>query len=414
MFGSLSTALSALSATSSAIDVVGNNLANLNTTGFKQNTVSFFEMMNSAGFNGLGESQIGFGVGRPLTFRQFSQGAIQNTSGALDVAIQGDGFLMVRNSQNATLYTRGGNLQVDKNGVLLSPTGEKVLGWTQAAGVLQTSGPPGEITLPIGALKPPVPTTTFSADLNLNAAATAGPPPTTFSTSLEVFDSLGSSHIVTVGFTKTSNANEWSYSLSVPNADVSSPVTPVTGTLTFDSTGQLTAPPVAGPFPALAITGLANGAADLTVNWNMYNGQTPRLTQYSQPSAVSANAQDGSPTAQLTKVSIGDGGTLLAQYSNGVQTIFGQLAMATVRNPNSLIAVGNNNFQLGARSADPAVGAPGTGGRGTISGGAVENSNVDIAREFTNLIILQRSYQANAKTVTTVDELSQETINLKR
>ena len=176
MFGSLSTALSALSATSSAIDVVGNNLANLNTTGFKQNTVSFFEMMNTAGFNGLGESQIGFGVGRPLTFRQFSQGSIQNTSGALDVAIQGDGFLMVRNSLNATLYTRGGNLQVDKNGALLSPTGEKVLGWTQSGGVLQTSGPPGEITLPIGALKPPVPTTSFSVDLNLNAAATAGPP----------------------------------------------------------------------------------------------------------------------------------------------------------------------------------------------------------------------------------------------
>ena len=414
MFGSLSTALSALSATSSAIDVVGNNLANLNTTGFKQNTVSFFEMMNTAGFNGLGESQIGFGVGRPLTFRQFSQGAIQNTSGALDVAIQGDGFLMVRNSQNATLYTRGGNLQVDKSGALLSPTGEKVLGWTQSAGVLQTSGPPGEITLPIGALKPPIPTTSFSVDLNLNAAATAGPPPTTFSTSLEVFDSLGASHIVTVGFTKTANSNEWSYSLSVPNADVTSPITPVTGTLNFDNSGQLTNPPIAGPFPALPITGLTNGAADLSVNWNMYNGQTPRMTQYSQPSAVSANTQDGAPTAQLTKVSIGDGGTLLAQYSNGVQTIFGQLAMATVRNPNSLIAVGNNNFQLGARSADPAVGAPGTGGRGTISGGAVENSNVDIAREFTNLIILQRSYQANAKTVTTVDELSQETINLKR
>ena len=414
MFGSLSTALSALSATSSAIDVVGNNLANLNTTGFKQNTVSFFEMMNTAGFNGLGESQIGFGVGRPLTFRQFSQGAIQNTSGALDVAIQGDGFLMVRNSQSATLYTRGGNLQVDKSGALLSPTGEKVLGWTQSAGVLQTSGPPGEIILPIGALKPPTPTTSFSVDLNLNAAATAGPPPSTFSTSLEVFDSLGASHIVTVGFTKTANPNEWSYSLSVPNADVTSPITPITGTLNFDNSGQLVNPPFAGPFPALPITGLANGAADLSVNWKMYNGQTPRMTQYSQPSAVSANTQDGAPTAQLTKVSIGDGGTLLAQYSNGVQTIFGQLAMATVRNPNSLIAVGNNNFQLGARSADPAVGAPGTGGRGTISGGAIENSNVDIAREFTNLIILQRSYQANAKTVTTVDELSQETINLKR
>ncbi len=414
MFGSLSTALSALSAHSAAIDVVGNNLANLNTTGYKQNTVSFFEMMNSAGFSGQGESQVGFGVGRPLTFRQFSQGSVQNTSGALDVAIQGDGFLMVKNSQNATLYTRGGNLQVDKNGVLLSPTGEKMQGWVESGGTLATSGPPGDMNIPIGTLRPPIATTSFSADLNLNAAATAGPPATTFSTSLEVFDSLGASHIISVAFNKTANPNEWSYALSVPNADVTSPITPVTGTLTFSSAGLLTTPPVVGPFPTLPITGLANGAADLNITWNLYSGQTPKLTQYSQPSAVSANTQDGSPTAQLTKVTIGDGGSLLAQYSNGVQTVFGQLAMATVRNPNSLIAVGNNNFQLGARSAEPAVGTPGSGGRGSIIGGAIENSNVDIAREFTNLIILQRGYQANAKTVTTVDELSQDTINLKR
>lgn len=414
MFGSLSTALSALSAHSAAIDVVGNNLANLNTTGYKQNTVSFFEMMNSAGFSGQGESQVGFGVGRPLTFRQFSQGSVQNTSGALDVAIQGDGFLLVKNSQNATLYTRGGNLQVDKNGLLLSPTGEKMQGWVESGGTLATSGPPGDMNIPIGTLRPPIATTSFSADLNLNAAATAGPPATTFSTSLEVFDSLGASHIISVAFNKTANPNEWSYALSVPNADVTSPITPVTGTLTFSSAGLLTSPPVLGPFPTLPITGLANGAADLNITWNLYSGQTPKLTQYSQPSAVSANTQDGSPTAQLTKVTIGDGGSLLAQYSNGVQTVFGQLAMATVRNPNSLIAVGNNNFQLGARSAEPAVGTPGSGGRGSIIGGAIENSNVDIAREFTNLIILQRGYQANAKTVTTVDELSQDTINLKR
>ena len=223
MFGSLSTALSALSAHSAAIDVVGNNLANLNTTGYKQNTVSFFEMMNSAGFSGQGESQVGFGVGRPLTFRQFSQGSVQNTSGALDVAIQGDGFLMVKNSQNATLYTRGGNLQVDKNGVLLSPTGEKMQGWVESGGTLATSGPPGDMNIPIGTLRPPIATTSFSADLNLNAAATAGPPATTFSTSLEVFDSLGASHIISVAFNKTANPNEWSYALSVPNADVTSP-----------------------------------------------------------------------------------------------------------------------------------------------------------------------------------------------
>ena len=125
-------------------------------------------------------------------------------------------------------------------------------------------------------------------------------------------------------------------------------------------------------------------------------------------------ASVGLPAAQLVGVGIGDGGVILAQYSNGQQSVIGQLAMASIRNPESLIAVGNNNYQLSARSALPAVGVPGTGGRGTILGGAVENSTVDIAREFTNLIVLQRGYQANARVVTTVDELSQETINLKR
>jgi flagellar hook protein FlgE len=129
---------------------------------------------------------------------------------------------------------------------------------------------------------------------------------------------------------------------------------------------------------------------------------------------VSANAQNGSPAAQLVRVGLSDGGKILAQFSNGQQTMVGQVAMASVRNPESLIAVGNNNFQLSARSATPAIGVPGTGGRGTIIGGAIEYSTVDIAREFTNLIVLQRGYQANSRVITTVDEMSQETINLKR
>jgi flagellar hook protein FlgE len=166
--------------------------------------------------------------------------------------------------------------------------------------------------------------------------------------------------------------------------------------------------------PAMTITGLANGAADMNVTWNLYNGLTPRLTQYSQDSAVAANAQDGFAAAQLVKVGIGDGGRILAQYSNGQQVAVGQLAMASIRNPESMIAVGDNNFQLSARSALPAVGLPNTGGRGQIMGGSVEYSTVDIAREFTNLIDLQRGYQANSRVVTAVDELSQETINLKR
>jgi flagellar hook protein FlgE len=195
---------------------------------------------------------------------------------------------------------------------------------------------------------------------------------------------------------------------------VTSPIAPVTGSLTFDPDGRLTDPPAAGPFPQIQVTGLADGANDMTLTWELYNGTSPRLTQFSQPSSVSANQQDGIPAAQLIRVGIGNGGIVLAQFSNGQQTVIGQLAMASIRNPESLLALGNNCFGLSARSALPAIGLPGTGGRGTIIGGAIENSTVDIAREFTNLIVLQRGYQANARVVTTVDELSQETISLKR
>jgi flagellar hook protein FlgE len=250
--------------------------------------------------------------------------------------------------------------------------------------------------------------------MNLNAAASAGPPADTFAGSIEVYDSLGVSHIVSVNFTKSVNPGEWAYSVSIPNSDVTAPVTPVTGTINFDTSGQLVNPPVTGPFPALAITGLASGAADMTITWNLYNGANPRLTQFAQTSAISAIGQDGNPAAQLIRVGLGDSGSVLAQYSNGEQVLVGQLAMASVRNPESLLSVGNNAYQLSGRSALPAIGLPGTGGRGTILGGAIENSTVDIAREFTNLIILQRGYQANSRVITTVDELSQETINLKR
>jgi flagellar hook protein FlgE len=413
MFTSFSTALSALGALSTAVDVVGNNLANLNTPGFKSSVVSFHDLVTQSLGAGLGETQVGFGVGRPVTIRQFSQGAIQTSPGPLDAAIQGDGFLIVKNpSSGATLYTRGGNLQVDKSGHLLTSTGERVQGWTSPAGTtVDTNGQVGDIVVPVGSLKSPTPTTEFSFDLNLDASAATG---TEFSTSMEVFDSLGTSHMVSVTLTKNATPGQWDYSLEFPAADVTAAIAPVTGTLTFDSTGRLTDPTSAGPFPQIAVTGLIDGAADLTLTWELYNGTSPRLTQFAQPSAVSANAQDGSPAAQLIRVGIADGGSILAQFSDGQQIMVGQLAMASIRNPESLIASGNNNYQLSARTALPAIGVPGTGGRGTILGGSVEYSTVDIAREFTNLIVLQRGYQANTRVVTTVDELSQETINLKR
>lgn len=416
MFTSFSTALSALGAHTTAVDVVGNNLANLNTPGYKASVVVFSDLVTQSLGAGLGETQVGFGVARPVTLRQFSQGAIQASSGPLDVAIQGDGFLVVKDqTTNAVLYTRGGNLQVNKQGQLVTATGFRLQGWNEANGVLDTTQPVTDVIVPVGSLRAPVPTANVSFDLNLDASATAGPPPTTFSTSIEVFDSLGGAHTISVRFEKTANPGEWSYSMIFPDSDLASPpFTPVTGTLQFDAQGRLTAPAASDPMPELTVTGLANGAADLDITWQLYNGGAPRLTQFSQPSAVAANAQDGHPAAQLIRVGIGDGGRVLAQYSNGEQVAVGQLAMASIRNPESMIAVGNSNFQLSARSALPAIGLPGTGGRGQIIGGAVEFSTVDIAREFTNLIVLQRGYQANARVVTAVDEISQETINLKR
>jgi flagellar hook protein FlgE len=161
------------------------------------------------------------------------------------------------------------------------------------------------------------------------------------------------------------------------------------------------------------IPGLADGASDMNVTWNLFNGGTPDVTQFAAVSATSGVSQNGSAAANLVSVGLANGGQVLASYSNGQQVAVGQMAMATIRNPESLVAVGDNDYATGADSALPAIGLPGTGGRGLVLGGSVEASTVDIATEFTNLIIFQRGYEANAKVITTVDQLSQDTINLK-
>ena len=411
---SFSTALSALSAFSTAINVTGNNLANLGTIGFKASEVSFHDLVTQSISAGLGNTQVGFGVGTPTTAALYSQGALQTTGGKLDAAIQGDGFFIISGPNNSIEYTRAGNFQTDQNGDLQTATGQQVQGWTQQNGVLNTNLPPSNITIPTGIVQPPVITQNFSFDMNLNAAATPGTTAATFATSVTVYDSLGNAHVVTATFTEDpTTAGQWNYSISIPDSDVANPpATPLTGSVNFSSSGFLTTPAATDPAPQLQITGLADGAADMTLNWNLYNGFAPRLTQFAQPSSVSAVSQDGSAAAQLTQVAIGAGGQLLAQFSNGQQTVVGQLAMATVRNPDSLLAVGNNAYQLSAASALPAVGLPGTGGRGTVAGGSVESSTVNVATEFTNLIVYQRGYEANSKMVNAVDELSQDTISL--
>jgi flagellar hook protein FlgE len=413
MSTSFSTALSGLNAYSTAIDVVGNNLANLDTTGFKADTVEFQDLVTQSIGADLGSTQVGFGVGTPITLTNYSQGALQSTGGALDAAIQGSGFFIVNAAGSGnTEYTRGGSFEVNTQGYLTTASGDLVQGWSMNNGVLNTNDPIGNISVPVGALAPPVTTTTMSTNLNLDSAAASG---TSFSTSIQVYDSLGQAHTVTMTFTQSGTPNQWNYSVSVPDSDLANPpYTPVTGTLTFDSNGNLTSPAATDPPIQVPITGLADGASDMNITWNLYNGTTPDITQYDQTSATSAQAQNGQAAANLVSVGLASGGQVLAQYSDGQQVVVGQMAMAQIENPDSLVAAGNSNYQASALTALPAIGLPGTGGRGTVVGGSVEASNVNLATEFTNLIVYQQGYEANAHVVTTEDQLSQDTINLKQ
>lgn len=421
MFTSFSTALSALSADSTAIDVVGNDLANLNTPGYKATELCFSDLVTQSLGAGLGATQVGFGVAQPITEAQYTQqGAIQTSGGLADGAIQGQGFFVVTNSAGNLLYTRAGAFHTDKAGNLITASGDYVQGWTTvdpATGQLDTNGAVGSIVVPVGDLKPPVATTQISASLNLNAASAADAT-SDFSMPLTTYDSEGNSHVLTLNFQNT-GGNAWSYQATIPGSEVSGgaagtpfDISGASGTLSFDSNGDLTSPAAGSPI-AISITGLADGASDMNISWNPYNSTgKSTVTQFGQPSAYSATTQNGSAAVQLEQVGMGTGGQILAEYTDGSQVVVGQVAMASIRNPDTLIAAGNNNLQLSSLTGNPAIGMPGTGGRGTIVGGSIEASTVDIASEFTSLIVYQRAYEANAHVVTTADQLSQDTINL--
>ena len=413
---SFAIALSGLTADSAALDVVGNNLANLNTTGYKNNNVSFYDLLQQSVAGG--STQIGGGVSAPQTERIFNQGSIQLTGGSYDAAIKGNGFFVVQDPSGNTLYTRAGNFNLDAKGNLITATGQFVQGWSAQNGVVNTSGATGNITIPSNALQTPSATQNFSLTVNLDAAGVVGQSSGSFSTPIQVVDSLGVEHTLTVNFTEAAPGN-WNYEVDIPGADVGTPGAPspvTTGSLTFDSNGNLTSPAAPAQVP-ITITGLADGATDMNINWNLatQNGTgTPLITQYSAASAVSASSQDGVAASQVTQVSIANGGAITAQFSNGNQEVIGQLALASVSNPDSLIGVGENNYEAGANTATPVVGVPNTGTLGTVEGGALEASTVDIATEFTNLIVYQNSYQANSKVILTLDQLTQALLAIKQ
>jgi flagellar hook protein FlgE len=408
MSAAFSIALSALQANSTAIDVVGNNLANLNTTGYKDTNVDFETLMAQSLGVGQNSAQVGSGVGALSTATEYTQGTITQTSGPMDSAIQGDGFFVVQNPANQTLYTRDGSFQVNATGNVVTATGEDVQGWTAVNGVVNPNGAVGNLVVPLGSTVPAVPTANMSVTVNLNAQSPVG---TVFTAPIQVYDSLGASHTLSVNFTETA-ANAWNYTVTIPAADLTAggATTVANGALTFSSSGNLTAPLVPQP---VAVAGLADGAADMAINLNLFNAAgTSQITQYAEASGVGSTTQDGAAAGQITNLSLQNGGLLVANYSNGQQTTVGQLALASIPNPESLTSVGNNNLLPSASTGAISIGAANTGGRGQIVAGALESSTVDMATEFTKLLTYERGYQAASRVITTSDQLLQDTMGL--
>ncbi len=414
MFDAFTTALSSLTANSTALDIIGNNLANVNTTGYKTDSVQFSDLMSQQLGGTSSTSQVGLGVSGAQSVRQFTQGSIQQTNGPLDAAINGDGFFVVKDSSGQQFYTRAGNFRLGTDGSLLTASGDKVQGWNSTAGALNLNGALSNIVIPVNGVVPATVTANVSLTANLNASASVGSSAASFSAPVQVVDSQGGQHILTFAFTKTAS-NTWSYTVSIPAADVKSGGTTslATGSLSFDGAGQLTTPAAGSPV-ALKIAGLADGANDFSVNWNLYNGSSGLLTQFAQTSGVSATTQDGNPAGQIVKISMGDNGAIIANYSNGQQSTVAQVALASIRNPETMTSVGNNKLQTTVDTAAPAIGIADSGGRGKIVGGSLEGSTVDMASQFTNLIAVQRSYQASSKVITTTDQMLQDLISLKQ
>jgi len=418
--GSFSAGLSGLNANGAYLSVIGNNLANINTVGFKASSVTFQDLVSqTVGGSSVNPMQVGLGVTTGSISPVFSQGAIENTREATNVAIQGNGFFVVRGS-GGNSYTRAGNFSKDSAGKLMTPDGQYVQGYTSVnaiTGAIVTTGTPTDITIPEGVLRPPVATSSIQTKSNLDASAAVG---ATHTAAVQVYDSLGESHVATITYTKTAPSS-WSYEITVPGTEATGTAGTTAGTVrlgpvgavTFNGVGQMTAPAadvsLAGP------TTWANGATVNAISWDLIdpNGE-PLLSGFTAASSNSSISQNGSAAGKIDNISITADGTIMATFGAGQSVAVGQLALATFNNPKGLLKLGSSRFGESQAAGIANVGVAGAGGRGTLIGSALEGSNVDIAQEFTNMILAQRGYQANSKTITVSDELLVETLALKR
>ena len=405
-----SIALTGLQSDSVALDTIGNNLANLNTTAYKGQSTTFEDLFyQQIGTSGASDPvQVGVGVKVAGTATDFSQGSISTTANSTDMALSGDGYFVVQQGGVQSL-TRAGNFQQDLNGNLTTINGESVMGFPAVGGIVGASTDLVPLTLPIGVTEAAKATQNVALTVNLDSSAATG---STFSQPVTIYDTLGASHSASVSYTKTSNTT-WSYAVTLPAGDATGTPIANTGTLTFDSSGALVTP--AANVAGITFPGMADGASAMNFSMSLYSATgSPIVGQSASANNVSSSVQDGFTSGVYQSFAVDASGTLSATFSNGNIVNVGQVAVASVINSAGLTRTGDNNFQVSAASGAATIGVAGTGGRAKIEDDALEESNIDISTEFSNLIVAQRAFEANSKTVTTFDTVTQDAISMIR
>jgi flagellar hook protein FlgE len=403
--------VSGINAAASNLDVIGNNIANSGTIGFKAGAVQFADVY--AG------SKIGLGTSVSAVTQNFNQGSVATSSRDLDLAIVGgNGFFRLSSAGGEVAYTRNGQFNKDKDGYIVTSEGMRLTGYQVGANGALAGGMPAALQLPNTEMTPKA-TSNITAQFNLDARSTA-PAVSPFDpansatynypNAVTSYDSLGNPHEFATFFVKT-GTNSWDVYATVDGAVTPAIVPPATapspmGALTFDNAGQLTAP-VGGQFSTAAT--LTNGAAPLNLTIDV-NG----TTQFGNANDVRQLSQDGYTSGALIGFEIGDDGRVTGKYANEQSALLGQVALSSFVNPGGLVSRGGNTWSESAASGVPLTGAPGKGTKlGALVSGALEQSNVDLTQELVNLIVAQRTYQANTQTVKTQDQVVQSLINMR-
>ena len=417
-----STALSGLRANSESLGVTGNNIANANTTAYKASSLNFADAYNDSlntKFNGAGQAlQVGSGVQTAGVTTSFGQGTLDESGSALNVGIQGSGYFVVTDTNGTTSYTRAGDFSLDRAGFLVTPVGDQVQGYQAVNGAIPPDAPLSAIKAPLGDFVSPTATSqaTFRVNLSANDAVASA-----FHSPVQIYDSLGVSHTLDMLYTKTGDGAYTVTATVDGNAaqvDADGGGAAASASMTFDSDGQLTAP--ANTLAVVADQTQLNGATlpDIDITLFTINPDGSQgaslITNFDTASAIASTNQNGFASGTLAGLSFeADGsGQLLAVYSNGQTRAFGQVAIATFNSQEGLRRLGNNLLGQTASSGPPSIGTAGSGGRGEIVGGVLEKSNVDIATEFTQLIIAQRGFQANSRVITTINQTLQDLIQI--